>query len=202
MQSLSNELRGVIENRLHSADPQQILAIASMLCAQENGAAVATLAKGPQPAQRFLHGDGVVRDTTTGLMWTHENVGKKRYTWSDAKAAAHWLPIGSLRVNSDGYLDRKVRDKGLPQRRWEGVHRLLWRKAHGPIPRGHAVAFRAGRRTTDLDKITLDALELVSRQELMRRNSYHTNYPKEIGLVIQLRAALVRQINRRERASQ
>lgn len=33
----------------------------------------------------------------------------------------------------------------------------------------------------------------------MRRNSYHTRYPKEIGLVIQLKGALQRQINKRER---
>lgn len=115
------------------------------------------------------------------------------------KAAQHWMPIGSHRVNADGYLDRKVRDDGLPQRRWVGVHRLIWIEANGPIPPGHSVAFRPGRRTTVLEEITLDGLELVSRQELMRRNSYHNNYPKELGLVIQLRGQVTRQINRRER---
>ncbi len=114
-------------------------------------------------------------------------------------AAAHWVPVGSLRVNADGYFDRKVRDDVLPQKRWACVHRLIWIEAHGPIPPGHAVTFRPGRRTTVLDKITLDALEIVSRQDLMRRNSYHTNYPKEIGELIQLRGAVQRQINRRAR---
>lgn len=114
-------------------------------------------------------------------------------------ASAHWVPIGSLRINADGYLDRKVRDDGLPQKRWVCVHRLLWIEAYGPIPPAHAVAFKPGKRTTELEKITLDALELVSRQDLMRRNSYHTNYPKEIGELIQLRGAVQRQINRRAR---
>lgn len=114
-------------------------------------------------------------------------------------AAAHWVPVGSLRINADGYLDRKVRDDGLPQKRWVGVHRLLWMKANGPIPPGHAVAFKPGRATTKLTDITIDALELISRQDLMRRNSYHFNYPKEIGELIQLRGAVQRQINRRER---
>lgn len=114
-------------------------------------------------------------------------------------AAAHWVPVGSLRVNADGYLDRKVRDDGPPQKRWVPVHRLLWIKANGPIPPGHAVAFKPGRATTELAEITINSIELVSRQELMRRNSYHTNYPKEIGELIQLRGAVQRQINRRTR---
>jgi hypothetical protein len=37
-----------------------------------------------------------------------------------------WKPIGSLRINSDGYLDRKVQDTGYPPRDWVGVHRLIW----------------------------------------------------------------------------
>ncbi len=45
----------------------------------------------------------------------------------------------------------------------------------------------------------IENLELVARSELMRRNSYHTRYPKEIGRAIHLRGALVRRINRLER---
>ena len=114
-------------------------------------------------------------------------------------AAARWVPIGSYRINADGYLDRKIRDDGLPQKRWVPVHRLIWIDAHGPIPPGHAVAFKRGCATTELAKITLEVIELVSREELMRRNSYHFNYPKEIGELIQLRGAVQRQINKRER---
>jgi hypothetical protein len=114
-------------------------------------------------------------------------------------AAAHWVPVGSYRVNGDGYLDRKVRDDGPAPKRWVSVHRLVWIEAHGPIPPAHAVTFKPGRATTELAKITLDALELVSRGELMKRNSYHTNYPKELAQLIQLRGAVQRQINRRER---
>jgi hypothetical protein len=116
--------------------------------------------------------------------------------------ARNYKPIGSLRINADGYLDRKLSDFGPPQKRWQPVHRLLWIDANGPIPVGHAVAFKPGRETTDLDKITLDAIELISRAELMRRNSYHTNYPKAIRQLIQLRGAVQRQINKRERHHQ
>ena len=114
-------------------------------------------------------------------------------------AASHWVPIGSYRVNADGYLDQKVRDDGPAPKRWVGVHRLVWMKAKGPIPPGYAVTFKPGRATTELAKITIDAVELVSRGQLMKRNSYHTNYPKELAQLIQLRGAVQRQINRRIR---
>lgn len=135
------------------------------------------------------------------------NKGLRRPGWSPGRMAETqfkkgarphtWKPIGSLRINADGLLDRKVSDTGYPPRDWVGVHRLIWSAAHGPIPRGHKVAFLPGRKSIEAEKITLDAVELVSDAELMRRNSYHNRYPKEIGLAIQARGALVRQINKR-----
>lgn len=106
-----------------------------------------------------------------------------------------WVPVGSYTVNSDGYLDRKVADlRGRPRHEsWKPVHRLVWEAAHGPAPAGHVVAFKPGRRSTELDKITLDAVELITRRELMARNSMH-NLPKELALIHQLRGALHRAI--------
>lgn len=109
-----------------------------------------------------------------------------------------WKPIGTYRVNADGYLDRKVSDTGYPPRDWVAVHRLVWAEAHGPIPAGHSVTFKPGRRTTELERITPDALELVSRQELMRRNSVHSRLPPELARLVQLRGALIRKIRNRE----
>jgi len=109
-----------------------------------------------------------------------------------------WRPVGSYRINADGYLDRKVSDTSYPPKDWVGVHRLVWIEAHGSIPSGHAVVFLPGRRTTDPARITIDALELVTRAELMRRNSVHTRLPPDLVRLVQLRAALVRKINARE----
>lgn len=109
-----------------------------------------------------------------------------------------WKPVGSYRINADGYLDRKVSDTSYPPKDWVGVHRLVWIEAHGSIPSGHAVVFLPGRRTTDPARITIDALELVTRAELMRRNSVHTRLPPDLVRLVQLRAALVRKINARE----
>lgn len=119
-----------------------------------------------------------------------------------AHEARNYRPIGSLRISKDGYLERKMTDDPTlaPSRRWTSVHRLVWEAAHGPLPAGAVVVFRPGRRSTDLDAITVDALELVTRTELMSRNTRH-NLPKPLADLCALRAALTRQINRRERAA-
>jgi hypothetical protein len=112
--------------------------------------------------------------------------------------ARNYVPIGTLRLSKGGYLERKVTDDQAlaPARRWVGVHRLVWIEAHGPVPDGHAVCFKPGRQTTDPDAITPDALELVTRGELMRRNTHH-RYGKEVAALVQLRGAITRQINKR-----
>ena len=116
-----------------------------------------------------------------------------------AGAAQHnYVPIGSLRVTKDGYLQRKVNDTHpTPARRWVSVHTLLWEATHGPVPAGHVVVFRPGQLTTDIGAITLARLELLSRAQLMRRNSVHSKYPPELARLVQLRGALSRQINRK-----
>jgi len=55
-----------------------------------------------------------------------------------------YKPIGHERLSKEGYLQRKIHD-GLPrQSRWRAVHILVWEAANGPLPEGHAVAFRNG----------------------------------------------------------
>jgi hypothetical protein len=110
-----------------------------------------------------------------------------------------WRPVGSTRINADGMLDRKVSDTGYPPRDWVGVHRLVWAAAHGPVPAGHAVVFKPGRRTTVEAQITLDAIELVTRRELLARNSVHRHGP-EVAQIAQLRGAIKRQIDQRANA--
>ena len=104
-----------------------------------------------------------------------------------------WKPVGTERISRDGYLERKIHD-GMPlQSRWRAVHILAWEEANGPLPKGHAIAFKDGNK----QNITLENLECISRADLMRRNTYH-RYGKEIAQLVQLRGALTRQINQKE----
>ena len=114
-------------------------------------------------------------------------------------AAERMVPVGTLRI-AEGQLQKKVND-GLPyMRRWVAVQRLVWEAANGPIPPGHIVVFKDGRIRTEEAQITIGVLELISRGENMRRNSVHTRYPKEVALLVQLRGAINRQINKRAKA--
>ncbi len=114
-----------------------------------------------------------------------------------AHESANYRPVGSLRVTA-GVLEQKVTDDpGIyPARRWRPVARLVWEAANGPIPSGHAVVFKHGQQTVVCEEITADRLELLNRAELMKRNTLH-RYPKEVALAVQLRGALMRQINKR-----
>lgn len=105
-------------------------------------------------------------------------------------------PVGSYRLAKDGSLQRKIGNAtGNNSKRWRGVHELVWIEVNGPVPPGHICVFKPGMRTSVLEEITHDRVECISLAENMRRNSYHNRYPKEIGLAIQLRGALMRKIN-------
>lgn len=136
-----------------------------------------------------------------GSCGTHPNCRATQFRKGklQGRAAQVVQPIGAERVTRDGILQRKVNNDLPFQRRWKSVHSLVWEAVHGPIPPGHKVVFRLGQHTNLAAQITPEKLELVTHAELMRRNSYHTRYPKELGRVIQLRGALNRKLNRLSR---
>jgi hypothetical protein len=80
---------------------------------------------------------------------------------------------------------------GYPPRDWVGEHILIWQQAYGPVPKGFAVAFKDRNKA----HLALDNFELISRCELMRRNTIH-NDPPELADVIRLGASLRRQIRK------
>lgn len=104
-------------------------------------------------------------------------------------------PIGFERLSKEGYLQRKVNNDLPFNRRWKFVHVILWEEANGPVPAGHMLAFINGDRTD----IRLDNLQLITRREMMQRNSYH-QYGKQIATLVQLKGAVTLQINKRSKA--
>jgi hypothetical protein len=156
-------------------------------------------------ATQFKAGHVTWNTGTKGITGTHPNCRRTQFKKGEMSGAAqhNYVPIGSLRLSKDGYLERKVTDDPnlVPARRWVGVHRLVWEAANGPVPRGHVVCFLPGRRSAELEKITLDAVELVSRAELARRNHPRSRDP-ELAKLVQLKGAITRQVNRIAREAQ
>ena len=106
---------------------------------------------------------------------------------------AFYVP-GALRVNSEGYVD--MRTSFAPGAAgWTPLHRILWEDAHGPIPRGFNVTFK------DCDRLNVELanLELISRADLMRRNTIH-NLPENLRLTVQALGHLKRRIRREEQS--
>lgn len=117
------------------------------------------------------------------------DIGGKTTRFQPGSTPANYRSVGTIRRNSDGMLDIKVAD-GM--RQWVALHRWVWKLAHGSLPaRDMALAFRDG----DTDNCLLQNLELITRRELMQRNSMH-NLPKPLAELVQLRGVLNRKINR------
>lgn len=106
------------------------------------------------------------------------------------KAAILAQPVGTERVTQDGIRQRKITAEGPMHRRWRAVHAILWEETNGPIPRGHVVIFK----DKNCQNIVLENLELVTRQELMQRNSIH-RYPEELKTTIRQLGKLKRAIS-------
>lgn len=140
---------------------------------------------------RFKPGLTVWNKGMKGLQ--HE--GSKPTQFKPGSTPPNRLPVGHIRTNGEGYLDIKTAPgphKFVPLHRWN------WKQEHGAYPaKGMALIFKDGNPLN----CAVSNLELISRSDLMKRNSIH-NLPKELAELVQLRGALNRQINRRMKNEQ
>jgi hypothetical protein len=111
-----------------------------------------------------------------------------------------WLPIGTVKMDSDGYLRRKIAE-GLGgsgnAKVWEFVHRRVWEEAHGPIPKGMRIWWKDGNHFN----CALENLELLRGADHMARTTIH-NYPPELKQVMRLAGKLRRKLEERANAEE
>ncbi|MDR1246131.1 MAG: HNH endonuclease [Clostridiales Family XIII bacterium] len=90
------------------------------------------------------------------------NKGKKGEHYSPASEfkpgniPANHRPVGSERVNVDGYVEIKVAEPN----RWGLKHRVVWEATNGEIPESHIIVFADGNK----QNFALENLVLVSRK--------------------------------------
>lgn len=89
-------------------------------------------------------------------------IGPNKTSFKKGQKPLNYRPIGSERVNVDGYHEIKVADPN----KWRLKHRVLWEQENGPIPKGHTVIFGDGDKTN----LSLDNLILINRAQLARLN--------------------------------
>jgi hypothetical protein len=130
------------------------------------------------------------------------NMGQSATRFKPGQAPHNTQPIGSTKFDKSDVLLQKVSNaKGNNSARWRAVHELVWVAANGPVPAKHIIVFKPGMRTNVLEEITVDRVECISLAENMKRNTRH-NLPPELNQVVQLRAVLTRQINKRMKHGQ
>lgn len=101
--------------------------------------------------------------------------------------------IGALRVNSDGYIEMRTSFR-VGSYGWTGLHRILWEDRNGPIPKNHVVCFKNG----DPLDCWHDNFELVSRRDLMLRNTIHARYPQPLKQTVMVLGQLKRRIREKQ----
>jgi hypothetical protein len=90
------------------------------------------------------------------------NLGGKQTQFKKGQKGWNYKPVGTERVNRDGYVEIKIADP----KTWKSKHIIIWEEANGPVPKGHVVIFADGNQ----QNVTLDNLLLISRRELVIMN--------------------------------
>jgi len=137
---------------------------------------------------RFKKGNVPFNKGVKGIV--HE--GCKKTMFQPGSKPANYKPVGTIRFirdKTDGYFEMKMAD-GM--RQWKLLHRVIWERLNGVIPANQIVIFLDGNPKN----LNIKNMALMTKAENMKRNTVH-NYPKDIVHLVQLKAALNRQINKR-----
>ena len=78
--------------------------------------------------------------------------GCERTWFKKGHIPANYRPVGSERVNADGYIEVKVADPN----KWKLKHRVVWESVNGKIPKGYIIIFRDNDKSnTDINNLLL-----------------------------------------------
>lgn len=101
---------------------------------------------------RFKKGSEPANKGKKGLY----NVGGNRTSFKPGQRALNYKPVGSERIDRDGYTLIKVSDDGPWHKRWRHKHKVIWEERHGPVPKGHVVLFAdQNKRNFDPDNLIM-----------------------------------------------
>lgn len=105
---------------------------------------------------RFEKGHVPVNKGTKGL------TGANKMSFRKGNIPVNHKPIGSERVNVDGYTEIKVSEPN----KWRLKHQVIWESHNGKIPSGSAILFSDG----DKSNLDINNLVLISKSQLLVLN--------------------------------
>lgn len=86
----------------------------------------------------------------------------RKTTFKKGNTPHNHRPVGSERVNVDGYTEIKVAEP----KKWKLKHRVVYEQTKGYIPKSHAIIFADG----NMSNFNINNLLCVSREELLVMN--------------------------------
>ena len=94
-------------------------------------------------------------------------VGANRTSFKKGSKPKNWRPVGSERVDAEGYTLIKVSNEGIKHKMWAFKHRIVWDQYHKKkIPKGSVIIFADGDKTN----LDVDNLICVTKNELRMLN--------------------------------
>ena len=85
----------------------------------------------------------------------NESPNKGKTWFKKGNIPKTYRPVGSERINREGYIEVKVADPN----KWKLKHRCVWESVHGKVPKGYIVIFRDNDKTN----ININNLLLIKR---------------------------------------
>ena len=110
----------------------------------------------------FERGHVPINKGTKGMF----NVGGNKTSFKKGQPARNHKPVGTERIDRDGYVIVKVQDDGPWHKRWRPKHKLEWEKVHGKIPPGFVLIFLDSNK----QNITMENLKLVTQAQNLQLN--------------------------------
>ena len=90
-------------------------------------------------------------------------MGANRTSFKKGNKPKNWKPIGSERINAEGYTLIKISNEGGMWKRWALKHRIVWEQHHKKkIPKGSVIIFA----DDDRSNLNVDNLICITRNEL------------------------------------
>ena len=96
-------------------------------------------------------------------------MGANRTSFKKGHRPKSWRPIGSERVDRDGYTLIKISNEGGMWKRWALKHRVVWEEHYKmKVPKSYVIIFADGDKTN----LNIDNLICVTRNELRVLNQH------------------------------
>lgn len=122
--------------------------------------------------------------------------GPNKTSFKKGEKPFNWRPVGSERINVDGYIEIKINDPNV----WEFKHIIEWIKHFGPIDPGDVIRF------VDGDKLNLSPsnMEKITRAEHLAFNrekvsDYAPELQPSIKLICRLKVKTHQRLNQQRR---